>query len=99
MSDESAACDLHPRMPRQHVLLGAEIRGFGSGSPTKHRIRDISETGARVDRAAALKAGSTVLISVGILQAIGATVVWVQDDVAGLEFAETIEPRPPAPRP
>jgi len=74
------------------VLLSAEISGFTGGAPTKHRIRDLSTTGARVDRAGALKVGATVLVSVGGLEHVGATVVWVRDDFAGLQFAEAIDP-------
>jgi len=97
-----------PRKPRQQVLLGAEICGFGGGAPTKHRIKDLSASGARIDRAGALKPGATVLVSVGVLKAVGATVIWVKDDLAGLRFAEAIDPdaarskaiiAPPAPRP
>ncbi|MEG3180750.1 PilZ domain-containing protein [Sphingomonas sp. LT1P40] len=84
--------DLPHRTPRQQVLLGAEICGFGGGTPTRHRIKDLSMTGARIDRAGMLKSGSTVLVSVGTLQAVGATVVWVKDDVAGLRFVEAIDP-------
>jgi hypothetical protein len=92
MSDDAGPDGLAPRQPRQNVLLGAEISGFGGGAPTKHRVRDLSSTGARVDRAGALKAGSTVLVSVGVLEQVGATVVWVKDDMAGLKFAEPIDP-------
>lgn len=91
----SEACASDPsgrEMPRQQVLLGAEITGFGGGTPSKHRVRDLSPSGARIDRAAGLRVGSTVLVSVGVLQAIGATVVWVKDDLAGLKFAEQIDP-------
>lgn len=96
------------RMPRQQVLLGAEICGFGGGAPTKHRVKDLSVSGARIDRAGALKPGATVLVSVGVLKAVGATVIWVKDDLAGLSFAEKIDPdaarskaiiAPPKPRP
>lgn len=83
---------LTPRKPRQQVLLGAEICGFGGGAPTKHRIKDLSVSGARIDRAEGLKPGATVLVSVGVLKAVGATVIWVKDDLAGLRFAETIDP-------
>jgi len=106
---EPAIHESHPpRMPRQQVLLGAEICGFGGGAPTKHRIKDLSAGGARIDRAGTLRAGATVLVSVGVLKAVGATVVWVKDDLAGLRFAETIDPdaarskaiiAPPKPRP
>lgn len=79
-------------MPRQQVFLGAHISGFGGETPTKHRIKDLSVTGARIDRAGMLKPGSTVLVTVGLLEAVGATVIWVKDDCAGLRFAQTIDP-------
>lgn len=92
MSDETGPDGLADRQPRQNVLLGAEISGFGGGEPTKHRVRDLSRTGARVDRAGSFKVGSTVLVSVGQLDHVGATVVWVREDNAGLQFAEPIDP-------
>ncbi|NML04492.1 PilZ domain-containing protein [Sphingomonas sp. G-3-2-10] len=92
MSEPGDGEELTPRQPRQNVLLGAEISGFGGGTPTKHRVRDLSASGARVDRAGSLKVGSTVLVSVGVLEQVGATVIWVRDDLAGLKFAEAIDP-------
>ena len=83
---------LPPRDRRDHVLLGAVITGFGGGEPTKHRIKDLSVNGARIDRAEDLRSGSTVLVTVGILEAVGATVVWVKDSMAGLKFAQRIDP-------
>lgn len=108
MGEVATRDSLTPRMPRQQVLLGAEICGFGGGAPTKHRVKDLSVAGAKVDRAGMLRPGATVLVSVGVLKAIGATVIWVKDDQAGLRFAETIDPdaarskaiiAPPKPRP
>jgi len=92
MSDPADRDGPASRQPRQNVLLGAEISGFGGGMPTKHRLRDLSSSGARIDRAGALKAGATVLVSVGQLEQVGATVVWVKEDSAGLQFAEPIDP-------
>ena len=74
MSDTRNQSALAAREPRQNVFLGARIAGFGGGQPTQHRVRDLSSRGARVDRAGALKAGATVLVSVGMLEEIGATV-------------------------
>lgn len=92
MPDAAGPDGLAPRQPRQNVLLGAEICSFGGGTPSKHRVRDLSSTGARVDRAGSLKLGATVLVSVGLLEQVGATVVWVKGDSAGLKFAEAINP-------
>lgn len=92
MPDTLGPDELAPRQPRQNVLLSAEICGFDGGAPTKHRVRDLSSTGARVDHAGSFRVGATVLISVGVLDHIGATVMWVRDDSAGLRFAEPIDP-------
>lgn len=92
MSEARASDPSGREMPRQQVLLAAEIAGFGGGVPSKHRVRDLSSSGARIDHASNLRAGSTVLVSVGVLQAVGATVVWVKGDLAGLKFAEPIDP-------
>jgi hypothetical protein len=88
----SADATFGSRIPRRQVLLGAEISGNDGSVPTKHRIKDLSVTGARVDRAEALKLGATVLVSVGALGAIAATVIWVRDGIAGLQFVEPIDP-------
>ena len=46
----------------------------------------------RIDKAGDLRAGATVLVSVGALETVGATIVWVKDGSAGLRFATAIEP-------
>ncbi len=81
-----------PRAPRQRVMLNATIERFGGGPATQHRIRDLSSGGARIDQAGDLRVGATVLVSVGALAAVGATVSWVRDGTAGLQFAEQIDP-------
>ena len=80
------------RAPRASVMLSATVEQFGGGVPTKHRVRDLSPGGIRIDQADAMKVGATVLISVGVLEAVGATVKWVSDGCAGLAFAEQIDP-------
>jgi len=80
------------RPHRQSVLLNAEIYRFGSAGSTRHRVRDLSSSGVRVDNAAGLRAGSTIAISVGMLEGFGATVVWVRDGCAGIAFAKSIDP-------
>jgi hypothetical protein len=81
-----------PRKARQNVLLSAEISQFGGIAKTKHRIRDLSAGGARIDRAGSLRIGATILVSVGQLEEVGATVIWVRGDLAGLKFANVIDP-------
>ena len=80
------------RERRESVLLAAEVSRFGNPAVTKHRLRDLSPNGGRIDTAHALRRGETVLITVGSLAAIGATVVWVSEGAAGLRFFELIDP-------
>jgi len=87
------AADLPSRAPRQSVFLSATVEHFGGHKPTTHRVRDLSTGGLRIDHAAGLQPGATVLVSVGALDAVGATVVWASGDLAGLKFAEPIDPQ------
>lgn len=82
----------NPRAPRQSVFLNATVERFGGSAPTRHRIRDLSTGGVRIDQAGALQVGSTVLVTVGALEAVGATVIWSKDGLAGLRFAQPINP-------
>ena len=79
------------REPRESVLLAAEVSRFSDPVVTKHRLRDLSPHGARLDKADALRRGETILVTVGSLAAIGATVMWVADGAAGLKFFEAID--------
>ncbi|MEG3164963.1 PilZ domain-containing protein [Sphingomonas sp. PB2P19] len=91
-SDGTAASASRERPPRASVMLSATVERFGGGGPTKHRVRDLSPGGVRIDQAADLRMGATVLVTVGALEAIGATVVWVREGTAGLKFAQPIDP-------
>ena len=46
----------------------------------------------RIDLAAGLQIGATVLVAVGQLEAVGATIVWVKEGYAGVQFAKAIDP-------
>jgi hypothetical protein len=80
------------REPRQSVFLSATLERFGSAETTKHRVRDLSPQGMRIDQAAGLHLGATVLVTVGQLEAVGATIVWIREDAAGVKFAKAIDP-------
>lgn len=80
------------REPRDSVMLSATVERFGGGGPTKHRIRNLSARGVRIDQAANVPVGATVLVTVGALEAVGATVVWARDGSAGLRFNTHIKP-------
>lgn len=40
-----------PREPRQSVFLSATLERFGSAETTRHRVRDLSPQGMRIDQA------------------------------------------------
>ena len=92
VSSDSTLHELQPRAERHRVMLGALIERFGHGGATRHRVRDLSTTGVRVDQAERLQRGATVLVTVGSLAAVGATVIWVEQGAAGLRFAQPIDP-------
>ncbi|MDB5697174.1 MAG: hypothetical protein JWN21_2717 [Sphingomonas bacterium] len=73
-------------------MLSARLEHFDGSAPSTHRVRDLSKGGIRIDQASELRQGATVLISVGSLEAIAATIVWVEAGSAGLAFAEQINP-------
>lgn len=80
------------REPRQSVFLSATLERFGSVGTTKHRVRDLSPQGMRIDQTTSLQVGATVLVTVGQLEAVGATIVWLKEGSAGLRFARTVDP-------
>lgn len=86
------AAQEQPRAPRHSVFLSARVEHFNAGAPSHHRVRDLSAGGVRIDGAASFQPGATVLVSVGALEAVGAAVVWVKGDWAGLKFAKPIDP-------
>ncbi len=81
---------LAERAPRRNVMLSALVETF-QGTSSRHRVRDVSTGGARIDEATHLVARSTVLVTVGALEAVAATVVWVRPPLAGLKFAQPID--------
>jgi len=92
VNSDSAAREHQPRAERHRVMLGALIERFGHGGATRHRVRDLSTTGVKIDQAERLQRGATVLVTVGSLAAVGATVIWVDQGAAGLRFAQPINP-------
>jgi hypothetical protein len=93
MADIPVERDQPERSERHSVMLSATIEHFGAlGISTKHRVRDLSTGGVRIDGAADFRPGATVLVTVGALESVGATVVWVKDGWAGLKFAQPVDP-------
>ncbi|OWK29383.1 PilZ domain-containing protein [Sphingomonas dokdonensis] len=94
-SDEPAGVEAAPpdRAPRHSVFLSATVEHFGKRQPSTHRVRDLSVGGVRIDHAEGFVVGATVLVTVGALESVAATIVWVKDGAAGLKFAQQIDPQ------
>ena len=91
-ADEPANDPPPARVPRHNVMLSATVERCGKAAQTKHRVRDLSASGVRIDNADDMSVGATVLFSVGLLSAVPATVVWAKDGSAGLKFEQPINP-------
>lgn len=83
---ETDDCATAQREPRQSVFLSTTLERFGSSERTKHRVRDLSPKGMRIDQAAGLRVGATVLVAIGHFAAVAATIVWVKESSAGLRL-------------
>ena len=73
------------------MLLTAAVERFGKVEVSQHRVRNLSERGACIDRAEAFRKGETLVVSVGALMAVSATVRWAEDGHAGLQFCQPID--------
>jgi hypothetical protein len=79
------------REPRHSVMLAATVERFGAAGATTHRVRNLSRRGACVGSGEELRKGETVIVGVGTLNAVGATVRWAADGLAGLAFSNPID--------
>ncbi|WP_179507700.1 PilZ domain-containing protein [Sphingomonas melonis] len=91
-SKPASDTDRPARPSRQSVFLTAIVERFGTRESTRHRVRDLSAGGMRIDQAEGLHVRETVLVTVGLLQAVGATVVWIDKGWAGIKFAVDVNP-------
>lgn len=97
MSDKSQLPDIQGSVPkpdarasRLNVMLMATVEHANWAAPTRHRVRDLSTGGARIDHADKMLAGESLQISIGAAQAVTATIKWVRQGSAGLSFDQTI---------
>src|SRR3569623_15002 len=56
-SDELAPAP-RERLPRASVMLSATVEYFGGGAPTRHRVRDLSPGGIRIDQEGGMRVGA-----------------------------------------
>ena len=86
-----AGAGLVSRNNRERVMLSADVRTVLGGTAARHRVRDLSEDGARLDNASLFATGSRLLVTIGALHDLEALVVWVRDGQAGIRFAHRID--------
>lgn len=76
---------------RESVMMRAQIWMPGARTPTDHRIRNLSPSGACMMQPGWLKRGDSIRISVGHVHDVDATVMWVQGEQAGIKFDRPID--------
>ncbi|SFP82675.1 PilZ domain-containing protein [Sphingomonas rubra] len=77
------------RDKRSGVILRAMIDV--DGLVVERRVRNLSVRGACVDNDGDLIVGSTVLVTMGELEALVAEVMWAKPSLAGLRFHRSID--------
>ena len=81
---EDTAPPLAERPRRDSVILNARVES--SGGITECRVRNLSETGACIDNNAGLRPDERVLVTMGTLHHVEATVRWIEGGRTGLHF-------------
>ena len=76
---------------RESVMMRAQVWMPGARTPTDHRIRNLSLSGACITVPAWLKRGDAIRVTVGHVHDVDATVMWVAGDQAGIRFDRPID--------
>lgn len=76
---------------RESVMMRAQVWMPGARTPTDHRIRNLSLSGACMVGTGWLKPGDRIRITVGHVHDIDAKVMWVAGDSAGIRFDRPID--------
>ena len=76
---------------RESVMMRASVWMPGARTPTDHRIRNLSPSGACIGDPAWLKRGDHIRVTVGHVHDVDATVMWVMDGLAGIRFDHPID--------
>jgi len=82
--------DKAEREKRSAVIVRAVVTTPGHDD-AERRVRNLSRSGACIDHGGELATGMTVLLQMGTIVGLPASVMWVTDTLAGLQFAERID--------
>lgn len=80
-----------PRSPRTSVMLRAFVFGTDGKAPSEHRVVNVSDSGLCIGQAERLRAGTIVVVNIGMVEHAPADIVWVDSGLAGLKFHEEID--------
>lgn len=76
---------------RESVMMRAEVWMPGARTPTDHRIRNLSPSGACLVQPGWLKRGDSIRVTVGHVHDVDAEVMWIADGQAGIKFDRSID--------
>lgn len=90
-AEVSLAADDQRRAERFETIIEGGVRRSGT-KRVPGTVRDLSQTGFRIDAEERLPAGSVVWLKVGHLEPLMAEVVWSDKLQAGCRFAAPLHP-------
>jgi hypothetical protein len=76
---------------RESVMMRAQVWMPGARTPTDHRIRNLSPSGACIGTPGWLKRGDPIRVTIGHVFDVDATVMWVAEGQAGIRFDRPID--------
>ena len=76
---------------RESVMMRAQVWMPGARTPTDHRVRNLSLSGACIVQPGWLKRGDPIRVTVGYVHDVDAMVMWVAGDRAGIRFERPID--------
>lgn len=84
-----ATIDISSREKRNSVIVRALVE-TPDGRERERRVRNLSDRGACIEHDGELQAGMTLVLRMGAISDLYATVRWVSGRLAGLRFSETV---------
>ena len=76
---------------RESVMMRAQVWMPGARTPSEHRIRNLSISGACMSQPGWLQRGDAIRVTIGHVHDVDATVMWVAEGFAGIRFERPID--------
>ncbi len=80
---------------RDALFLMADVRQEGDSTPHRVKVRNLSAGGMMAEGPMTVQRGARLTVELRNLQAIDASVAWVQEGRFGVAFAREIDPKAP----